>query len=58
MLTYDEVLHRVDALCKARRMAQYPYKAPECTPGIESNQVKALIEVVVQLFNEKESHGT
>lgn len=49
--TYQEILDRADDAVRLLRMKAHPYTAPELIPGIGSNQIKALIQILVDVLN-------
>ncbi len=49
---HDEVAAMVNRKCQELRAAKMgDYTPPECFPGVESTQVKAVVEVMVELLN-------
>lgn len=55
MLDYEYILEKVDIECKHIRVnedpQQYGWVAPANIPGIRSAQVKAVVQVMVDLLN-------
>ncbi len=48
----DNILEICNIKYKEAKMKKFPYTAPECFPEIQSDQVKVVIEVFQNLFNE------
>lgn len=57
MLDAKEVFRLVDWECKRLRIEAdpqfYAYRAPETIAGVESKQVKAMVNVFVKILNER-----
>jgi hypothetical protein len=54
----EEIMKKIDKLYIARKRKQNPYKAPEDLPdGVQSDQIKAVIEVFSELLESLTENG-